>query len=194
MLLAFAQWVQATAFFTAVRESWYVYPVIMSTHLLGIAMFGGMVLLSNLRLMGWTMLSRSVTDVVDQLRVPKRIGLIVIVTCGILMFGSKAEEYYYNIFFRLKMVLLALMFIHGWVFRHSVYCNTAEIDRAPRIPSRAKLAAALSMILWASIACAGRGIGYIDAPLDKIHAKLLQGAQPVDVGRLEHAVQKGKPY
>jgi hypothetical protein len=173
MILSFAQWVQATAFFSALRISWYVYPIIMSTHLLGIALFGGLVLLTNLRLLGWAMRDQSVTDVVDQLRAPKRFGLILVAICGILMLGSKAEEYYYNIFFRLKLVLLALIFLHGWAFRKSVYYNTVEIDRAPRIPGRAKLAASLSLLLWISIACAGRGIGYIDAPLDKIHAKLL---------------------
>jgi hypothetical protein len=95
------------------------------------------------------------------------------------MLGSKAEEYYYNIFFRIKMSLLALIFIHGWVFRGSVYHNTLEIDRAPQIPGRAKLAAGLSLLLWAGVACAGRGIGYVDPPLDKIHASAapFQGPQ-----------------
>jgi hypothetical protein len=72
------------------------------------------------------------------------------------MLGSKAEEYYYNVFFQLKVSLLMLVFVHGWIFRKSVYVNTAEIDSAPRIPTRAKLAASLSLVLWAAIACAGR--------------------------------------
>jgi hypothetical protein len=173
MILAFAQLIQSTAFFTALRQSWYIYPVIMSTHLLGIALFGGMVLFTNLRLLGVAMRDRPVSDVIGQLRVPKRIGLIVIVTCGILMLGSKAEEYYYNSFVWIKLSLLSLMFVHGWIFRSSVYYNTAEMDRMGKVPGRAKLAAWLSILLWAGIACAGRGIGYIDAPLDKIHAKLL---------------------
>jgi len=173
MLLSFAQWLQATAFFRDLRESWYVYPTVMSLHLLGIAVFGGMVLLTNMRLLGWSMRSRSVTDVVGQLRVPKRVGLIIIATCGILMLGSKAEEYYYNIFFRLKITLLALMFAHGWYFRRSVYYNTEAIDKAAAIPRNAKVAASLSLVLWTAIACAGRGIGYIDPPLEKLHAKVM---------------------
>jgi hypothetical protein len=28
------------------------------------------------------------------------------------------------------------------------------------------------MLLWTSIACCGRGIGYIEPPLDKIHAQI----------------------
>jgi len=173
MILSFAQWLQSTDFFTALRISRYAYPTVMSVHLLGIALFGGLILMTDLRLLGLAMRKHSVTDVVDQFRMPKRIGLILVATCGILMLGSKAEEYYYNIFFRIKILLLTLMFIHGWIFRRSVYYNTAEIDRAPRIPPRAKLAASLSLLLWAGIACAGRGIGYIEPPLDKIHARAL---------------------
>jgi hypothetical protein len=172
MLLSLAQWAQSTAFFAALRSSWYVYPAVLSLHLLGIAVFGGLVLLTDMRLLGWALRDRSISDVIQQLRVPKRFGLILVATCGVLMLGAKAEEYYYNIFFRIKMLILALIFVHGWIFRRTVYYSTGELDRSRKhIPVRAKLAASLSLVLWAAMACAGRGIGYIDPPLDKIHAK-----------------------
>jgi hypothetical protein len=170
MILSLAQWAQGTDFFTALRSSWYVYPIVMSLHLFGIALFGGLILLTDMRLLGLALRSYSVSDVVNQLRWPKRIGFLIVATCGLLLLGSKAEEYYYNVFVRIKLSLLALVFIHGWIFRRSVYFDTAEIDRAPGIPGRAKLAASLSLLLWTCVACAGRGIGYIDPPLDKIHA------------------------
>jgi len=172
MLLSFAQWIQATGFFTALRGSAYVYPIVMSLHMIGIAFFGGMVLITDMRLLGCAMRKRSIADVVDQFRIPKRWGLLLTVTCGILMAGSKAEEYYYNAFFRTKLILLALIVVQELVFYRSVYANPAELDRTPGIPGTAKLAAALSLLLWISIACCGRGIGYIEPPLDKIHAEL----------------------
>jgi hypothetical protein len=92
---------------------------------------------------------------------------------ALLMAGSKAEEYYYNPFFRTKMTLLALVGVHALIFRRSVYRNTAALDAAPRIPLQAKLAASLSLILWTGLVIAGRGIGYIEPPFDKIHARLL---------------------
>ncbi|MGH7969024.1 MAG: DUF6644 family protein [Limisphaerales bacterium] len=172
MILSFAQWVQSTTFFTALRGSWFVYPVVLSLHLLGIAIFGGMILVTNMRLLGLAFRDRSISDMVDQLRIPKRYGLVLVATCGLLLLGAKAEEYYYNIFFRLKLLLLCLIFVHGWIFRRSVYFNTSALDVArPRIPGRAKLAASLSILLWVAVACAGRGIGYIDPPLDKLHAR-----------------------
>src|SRR5580698_657797 len=172
MLLSFAQWIQFTAFFTALRGSANVYPIIMSLHMIGIALFGGMILMTDLRLLGWAMTKRSVSDVVDQFRVPKRWGLLLTATCGILMAGSKAEEYYYNTFFRTKLILFAVVIVTELVFYRSVYADPAALDRAPAIPGNAKLAAAISMLLWISIACCGRGIGYIEPPLDKIHARI----------------------
>ena len=171
MLLSFAQWVQATDFFTAIRMSWYVYPAIMTLHLVAIACFGGMILMGNLRLLGIAMRNRSASDVIEQLRVPKRVGFVLVATCGILLAGSKAEEYYYNRFFWLKLALIALVGVHGLVFRGSVYNRPSAFDGLKRLPGRARLAAALSLLLWTSVACAGRGIGYVEAPLDKLHAR-----------------------
>jgi hypothetical protein len=172
MLLSFAQWIQATQFFTWLRGSANTYPIVMALHMVGIAFFGGMILMTDLRLLGLAMRKRSIADVIDQFRVPKRWGLLLTVTCGILMAGSKAEEYYYNAFFRAKLILLATVIIFELVFYRSVYANPAALDQAPRTPGAAKTAAALSLVLWISIACCGRGIGYIEPPLDKIHAQI----------------------
>jgi hypothetical protein len=172
MLLSFAQWIQATGFFTALRGSAYVYPIVLALHMVGIAFFGGMVLMTDMRLLGWGMRKRSVADVVNQFRIAKRWGLLLIVTCGILMAGSKAEEYYYNAFFRTKLILLAIVALQELVFYRTVYANPASLDRTPSTPGNAKMAAAFSLLLWTAIACCGRGIGYIEPPLDKIHAQL----------------------
>ena len=94
------------------------------------------------------------------------------VTFGFLLFGCKAEEYYYNPFFRGKVALLTCVAIHALVFRGSVYNFAGKVGRrAELIPGRAKLAAALSLLLWTGIACMGRGIGYIDPPFG-LHAQL----------------------
>jgi hypothetical protein len=163
MILRFAQWIQLTEFFTYIRGSSYTYPVILSLHMVAIALFGGMILMTDLRLLGLAMTTRPVSHVMDQLRVPKRFGFLLIATCGILMLLSKAEEYYYNAFFRAKLALLALVAVHALIFRASVYNKAAEFDRSG-IPGRARLAAALSLLLWTGIACMGRGIGYIEMP------------------------------
>lgn len=171
MLLNLALWVQATDFFTYLRGSGYVYPSILSLHMVAIAFFGGMILMTDMRLLGLAFRDKPVADLVDQFRVPKRWGFLLAITCGILMLCCKAEEYYYNAFFRAKVVLLLCVALHALIFHSSVYTKTAEFDREGRVPGRAKLAAGLSLLLWISIACMGRGIGYIEPPFG-IHAQL----------------------
>lgn len=171
MLLNLALWIQATDFFTYLRGSGYVYPVILSMHMVAIAFFGGMILMTDMRLLGLTMRNRPIADLVDQLRVPKRYGFLLVATCGLLMLGCKAEEYYYNAFFRAKVALLLLVAVHAIAFHGRVYTRAAEFDKAGRVPGIAKVAAGLSLVLWIGIACMGRGIGYIEPPFG-IHAQL----------------------
>src|SRR5258708_5020545 len=139
MLLSLALWIQATDFFTYLRGSGYAYPVVLSMHMVGIAMFGGMILMTDMRILGLAMKKYPVADFIDQLRVPKRWGFLLAGTCGFLLFCCKAEEYYYNIFFRLKLTLFALIIIHALIFRASVYARAADFHR-DGIPGRAKLA------------------------------------------------------
>ena len=167
-LLDFAQWIQMTGAPTALRGSAQVYPIILTLHLVGIAFFGGMIFITNMRLLGVTLRKLPTAKVIESLRTPKRIGFLIVLTCGLLMASSKAEEYYYNWFFWAKMSLLVLIAVHGLIFGKSVYRNSSE-----QIP-HARLAATLSLILWTGVMICGRGIGYLEPPLSKLHALLLR--------------------
>ena len=143
---------------TDLRESALVFPIMLTTHLSCIAVFGGMILMTDLRLLGLAMTGRSVTDVVGQFRIWKRVGFCIMVSMGAMLAGSEAVKYSANPFLWGKMTLL---------FRGSVYNNTAEIDRLPAIPTRAKVAASLSLALWFGLVCMGRLIGYYEPPQQK---------------------------
>ena len=156
--------IQDTEFFTALRESALVYPIVMSTHLTTIALFGGLILVTDLRLLGVALKTVSISDVVRQTRIWKRIGFVIMVTCGILLAGSKLESYYINPYFQTKLLLMALVGVHAWVFHKSVYGNTAQLDALPAIPRVAKVAACISLVLWVGIISAGRWIAYFEPP------------------------------
>ena len=81
--------IQSIGFLTYIRESGYTYPMILSTHLATICIFGGLILMTDLRILGWAMTDVSVTDVVGQLRRWKRIGFVIMVTMGLLLATSE---------------------------------------------------------------------------------------------------------
>jgi hypothetical protein len=163
MLLALARWIENVSPFSDLRGSSNGYPIVLALHLVAMALFGAMIVMTDLRLLGWAMRGRSISDVVNQLRVPKRIGFVLAVTCGASLFFSKAEEYYFNTFFRVKILLLLLVAVHAMIFRGSVYNRPEDLDAASEVPGRAKVAAGSSLLLWAGIMIAGRGIGYLRA-------------------------------
>jgi hypothetical protein len=162
MLISFLIWLQNLEPFSDLRSSAYVYPIVLALHLSAISLFGAMIVATDLRLLGWALRDGSIADVIGRLRWPKRIGFLLAATCGFSLFSSKAEEYYYNSFFRTKILLLVLVAVHALVFRRSVYGDPAELDRAPELPARAKVAAGLSLFLWLGILCCGRYIGYVE--------------------------------
>jgi hypothetical protein len=164
MLLTLLQWIQNTGFFVYLRSSAYLYPVILALHLSAISLFGGMIILTDLSLLGWIPRQVSAAAVVDGLRVPKRIGLLVAATFGLLLFCCKAEQYYYNAYFRTKLFLLALVAVHALVFRGRVYDRAYEIMPAGPPTLQTRLAGVLSLLLWVGILTAGRAIGYVPAP------------------------------
>jgi hypothetical protein len=171
-LFPFFQWLQSLGYSTALRESSLMYPLVMTTHLASIALFGGMILMGDLRLLGVAMKDRPVADVIGGLRMWKRIGFVIMVTMGFLLLSAKAEQYYPNPYYWLKMTFLALVFVHWLVFRNSVYGNLEAIDRAPRIPGVAKAAASISLVLWIGLVCAGRWIAYYEPAKDAVQAAI----------------------
>jgi uncharacterized membrane protein len=126
--------------------------------------FGGMILMTDLRLLGLALKNKTVEEVVGGLRPFKRIGFVIIVTCGILQAGSGATQYYANPYFYIKMALLLMVGVHALLFKRSVYDHPEELDKLPVLPTRAKVAAVLSLILWVSIPVFGRLIGYYEPP------------------------------
>jgi hypothetical protein len=185
--------IQNSGFFTAVRQSELFYPTVLATHLTCIAIFGGMILMTNLRLMGLALTSTPLASVIDSTRHWKRGGFVLMVSCGILLAGSRLDTYYANPFLQLKLSLLTLIGVHGLVFRRSVYFGAAEIDRLAKLPLRARLAGGLSLALWLGVVTCGRWIAYYDPPEKTPSAFNADSGHEALVGALDfrHDAQAG---
>lgn len=162
MLTGVAHSIQSIGFLSNFSESVLAYPIVLSTHLTCIALFGGMILATNLRLLGLTYKGLTITDVVTSFRPWKRLGGTVMICTGLLLATSEAEKYAPNPFFWTKMVVLGLIGVHGMVFRGSVYSKTEELDQSAVIPTKVKVAAILSLVLWTAMFTMGRLIAYWD--------------------------------
>jgi len=87
-------------------------------------------------------------------------GFVIMVISGSLLFFAIPLRTYQSIFFRTKMFMLALAGLNVWIFHSGVYrrVTTWDLDRVP--PRPARVAGALSIVLWVAIVLSGRMIAY----------------------------------
>jgi hypothetical protein len=163
-----AEWIRHLWLFTLVRESSLMYPIILSTHLSIIGVFGGLIVATDLRLLGFVLTRYSIAAVIRQLRPYKWVGLILMICMGVLLAGSKANIYYDNPYFIMKISTLLLIGVHFLIFRKTVYRDeTVPSPDGPKTTAVAKLAGLTSLVLWITIVVCGRWIAYYDRPDDE---------------------------
>ena len=97
-----------------------------------------MILVTDLRLLGLTFKSLTITEVVTSLRPWKRVGGIIMIAMGLLLAACEAEKYAPNPFFWAKMIVLGLIGVHALIFRPIVYNQTEELDRSPCHPNQSE--------------------------------------------------------
>jgi hypothetical protein len=146
MIEALADGIQASALSQALRASVWVYPLINTGHVLGIALLFGAIVPLDLRLLG---LWRSAPlDQLTRVLVPVSVvGLVLAIATGLLLFATRPRDYVDEPLFLIKMGLLVLSVANALMFRAS-------------LPLRWKLSAAISLVLWLAVIVAGRLIGY----------------------------------
>jgi len=133
-LLQLARWLQDTSLRLDLSQSTWAVPIIGAVHVLAIAWFGGTVLIRD-------------SGLVSVLRRFRWTGLSILLFTGALLFWSQPLRLYYSQFFRLKMLLLVILLM--WTGSSSL------------LPARyGRMAMALSLVLWAGVILASRGIAY----------------------------------
>jgi len=155
-LLDFCRWVQFSPLLVAMRSSPWLFPIIATIHLMGLALVGGSVLVVDLRLLGLGLRRQSVAQLARDAERWLLCGLVVSLPTGILLFMCFATKYYYLMFFWVKMTSLFLVL----AFTFSVRRRVAMADETRMSPVWSKLVALISLSLWTTVAIGGRWIGF----------------------------------
>jgi hypothetical protein len=159
-LLEFCRWIQFSPPLVAMRSSPWLFPVIASIHLLGLALVGGAVLVGDLRLLGLGLSRQPVALVVRDAERWLIVGLLIMAPTGLLLFMCFATKYYFLRFFWIKMASLFMALVFTFSFRRRVAAMAAIVDDMEAYPGKRRLAALVSLSLWTTVAIGGRWIGF----------------------------------
>lgn len=158
-LPAIALWLENGTIGTTIRESAWLFPTIETCHVLSIVTVVGSISILDFRLLGWASRERSVSDVMSDILPWTWWSFLSAAITGSLLFTSKAVDYYKDGPFRAKMLLLVFAGINMGIFELITKRGISEWDEGTT-PRSAKIAGAISLVLWVAIVACGRWIGF----------------------------------
>jgi len=154
------EWIEQSPFAVAMRQELWLYPSVEILHILGFVTLVGSVAMLDLRLLG---VSRElpVRHLARHLLPWTWGALLVIVPTGSLMFMAHATEFVDNTAFLLKLTLIVAAVLNAAAFHLGPFRSVADWNVRVPIPPRAKVHAALSLLLWAGVIACGRLLAYL---------------------------------
>ena len=151
---------EASSVATKIRESLYLFPLIESSHVIGLTLVFGTIAIIDLRLLGIASVRRPFTRVAADILKWTWAAFALTVATGALMFITNASVYYQNFFFRSKMILLVLAGINMLMFELTAGRSIRHWDKDHAAPLAGKTVAAASLALWIAIIFLGRWVGF----------------------------------
>lgn len=159
-LLEICQHLQNSDWGTQIRESIFFFPVIEGIHVLALGISVGAVLWWDLRLLGFSMQQKPISQMQANIFKWMMPGFTIMMITGLLLFWCQAEKAYKSPFFRIKVIALILAGVNILYFHLKTQRSQAKWDTAMIPPTNARLAGLFSILLWAIIIAAGRLMAY----------------------------------
>ena len=144
----------------AIRNSLYLFPMLEAFHVIALGLVFGTIMIVDLRMLGLAGSQRSYVRISDEVLKWTWGAFGLAVLTGFLMFTTNARVYVDNTFFRFKFALMALAGLNMLVFQFTLARSASEWGDAKVAPTRARIAATLSLLLWLGVIFMGRSVGF----------------------------------
>lgn len=150
----FFHWLTDSALANTLNRYEWAFPIIQSLHFIGFALSIGTIAIVDFRLLGLGMRRQQASELAADLNRWTCAGIAIMLITGPLMFSTDAYSYHVNPSFRFKMMVLTIALL----FHFTLHRRAVRPD-AP--PVAARLAGAMSLLLWTTVVFSGRFIAFI---------------------------------
>lgn len=155
-LLPFFEWLESSLLGQMSKAYGGVYAMFQSIHLFSMALLGGCVLVTDLRLLGVILTDVPSKVISDNAHRWFKVAVITIILSGIFMMAGVAIKLHGNAAYWAKMIALAT----GIVFVFLVKRPLLSREHDQINPWILKSVAASSILVWFTVAATGRWIGF----------------------------------
>jgi len=153
-VLACCRWLENTPWGMTVRDSSWMYPVVLWVHFMGLSMWLGTSLAVDLRLMGVGAARPTAVELSNSLLAWKWIGFGVAFVGGFLLLSAEATTYVTNTSMRLKLVGLIPLAL---VWHLVVQKHTSSWTQDQHTSAAGKCAGSIEFVLWIAVVTASVG-------------------------------------
>src|SRR5262249_16034293 len=136
------------------------FPIVLTIHLVSMCLFAGLIAMMDLRLFGIGNKETPLTEIQKRLFPWQILGFSVSAATGLFLVYMQPMRYYGNVFFWIKVMMMCLAGLNAMAFHDGSYRYVAKWHSSTRMPFGAKLAAVVSLVLWAFVIMCGRLIAY----------------------------------
>jgi hypothetical protein len=158
-LRSWFEWVDAFPSSIAIRES-LNYPYLLASHAVSMALFAGLIVMMDLRLLGVAFRQTPVSQVQRRLFPWQMFMMVLSAISGLVLLYGQPMRYYGKPFFWIKMALMVLAGVNAMAFHRTTYRSVAAWDTTEQAPPGVRLAGAFSIVLWAGVIVFGRITAY----------------------------------
>lgn len=124
------------------------FPLFECFHIAAFAFSVGLIALVDLRMLGVGLTKQKASELVKGTALWTLVGLVVVITSGMIIWSTDPLRYYYNDSFRYKIIALLVAIIYNY----TIHRKAAMSDLTG---GGAKAIAVVSLVLWTSIVFAG---------------------------------------
>jgi hypothetical protein len=160
MLKALSDWLSATPLSSFEQDTGWVIPALQCIHILAIAVVMGSMGILELRAFGLAGRTQRVSAMTARFLGWTWAALAVLFLTGALMVTGEPSRSLLNPTFQIKMALLVFAGVITVLAGRAAAASPAPAHETP--PAGVKALLTIALLLWTSVAVAGRWIAYLD--------------------------------
>jgi hypothetical protein len=148
-----------SGFGAAIRQSLWIYPAANVGHIVFLVFFAGALAVMDVRLLGG--LSASAPGpLIGRARYFAMAALTGMAITGFVLFSAEATHVALNPIFQLKIALIGAGLVNVALYEFGAKAEVAGLAPGAAMPARARMAGAVSLLVWVMVAACGRSIAY----------------------------------
>jgi uncharacterized membrane protein len=160
-ITAFLEALQASSWAVFIHKKAWAFTTVEVVHVFAVSLVLGTIAIVDLRLLGFASTKRPFSELSRQVLPVTWAAFLIAVIAGLLLFISRATDYFVNPAFWIKIALIIVAGINMIIFEFITVRDVQKWNLDPTPPQQARIAGGISIASWVLVVVFGRLITFV---------------------------------